>query len=94
MLKPLRDEVFVEIEEAEKRKSGIILIGGTGGTHTGIVKAVGPGFENPNGVIEKVPLEPGDKVFFPKGTGMSIEHERNEFLMLKFGDIMGIVEED
>lgn len=94
MLKPLRDEVFVEIEEAEKRKSGLILIGGNGGTHTGVVKAVGPGFENPHGVVESLPLKEGDKVFFPKGTGLRIEHEREEFLMLKFEDIMGVIEEE
>jgi len=93
MLKPLRDEVFVEIEEAEKRKSGIILLGGSGNSNTGTVKAVGPGFRNPHGVVESIPLKLGDRVFFPRGTGLRIEHERNEFLMLKFGDIMGKIEE-
>jgi len=93
MLKPLRDEVFVEIEESEKRKSGLIVIGGNGGTHRGVVKAVGPGFENPHGVVENIPLKAGDKVFFPRGTGLRIEHEHVEFLMLKFEDIMGIVED-
>lgn len=93
MLKPLRDEVFVEIEEVGVRRSGIILVGGTGGTTTGIVKAVGPGFENPHGVVESIPLSPGDRVFFPKGTGLLIEHEDIALTMIKFADIMGIIEE-
>lgn len=93
MLKPLRDEVFVTVHAPGERKSGIIVIGAKNSTNTATVAAVGPGFQNPKGVVEKIPLKKGDKVFFPKGTGMRIEHDDEEFIMIRFGDIMGIIEE-
>jgi len=95
MIKPLRDEVFVTVLDGdnEKRQSGIILVGNRVSSNTAIVKAVGPGFENPHGVVEAIPLKQGDKVFFPRGTGLLLEHDDEKFIMVKFGDIMGIIED-
>lgn len=93
MLRPLRDEVFVQVEDGEKRQSGIIVVGGNTSSNTAKVVAVGPGFENPHGVVESIPLKEGDRVFFPRGTGFLVEHGDEEYTMIKFGDIMGIIED-
>jgi len=93
MLKALRDEVFVEVEE-ESNRHGLIVIGSKSSGKVGTVRSVGSGWINHKGVREEIPLKEGDKVFFPNGTGLLIDHDDRKLIMLKFSDVLGIIKED
>jgi chaperonin GroES len=64
-LEPLDDYVVIEPsdEESETRGGLIIPASAEAGCRTGIVTAVGP---------EADPLEPGDKILFPKDAGFDV----------------------
>ena len=92
-LRPLGDRVVIKhLEAEEKTKSGIILTGtAKEKPQEAVVVAVGPG-----GVVdgEKVPMEVkvGDKVIYSKYAGTEVTLEKEEYIILKQGDILAVVE--
>lgn len=92
-LRPLGDRVVIKhLEAEEKTKSGIILTGAAKEKpQEAVVVAVGPG-----GVVdgEKVPMEVkvGDKVIYSKYAGTEVTLEKEEYIILKQGDILAVVE--
>lgn len=92
-LKPLGDKVVIKVKEEEvTTESGIVLPGSAQEKpQQGTVVAVGSG-EIVDG--KKVPLDVavGDEVIYSKYSGNEVKVGDEEFLILKQGDILAIVE--
>lgn len=92
-LKPLSDRVVIKhLEAEEKTKSGIILTGtAKEKPQEAVVIAVGPG-----GMVdgEKVEMQVkvGDKVIYSKYAGTDVTVDKEEYVIVKQGDILAIVE--
>ncbi len=86
MLKPLNRNVLIEVHKEEKKTaSGIYLTMATGNdmTDTGVIISVGR---------DVVVLNAGDKVVFPKGIGVRVNHDDKEYLVIKEQDILATEE--
>jgi chaperonin GroES len=92
-LKPLGDRVVIkQLEAEETTKSGIILAPtAKEKPQQAEVVSVGPG-----GVIDgkevKMEVKAGDKVIYSKYAGTEVKLEQDEFIIVKQGDILAIVE--
>lgn len=92
-LKPLGDRVVLKhLEAEEKTQSGIILTGAAKEKpQEAEVIAVGPG-----GIVdgEKVEMQVkiGDKVIYSKYAGTDVTLDKEEYIIVKQGDILAIVE--
>jgi chaperonin GroES len=93
-IKPLLDNVLVAPAEAEqKTASGIILPDSVKEKpQMGVVKAVGNGLLTPKG--EKIPMnvKVGQKVMYKKWGGDEVKVDGEEWMIVKQGDILAIVE--
>ena len=92
-LKPLSDRVVVKMVEAEETtKSGIILTGAAKEKpQIAEVVEVGPGgLVDGKDVVMTVKV--GDKVITSKYSGTEIKLEGEEYIIVRQGDILAIVE--
>ena len=87
-IKPLADRVLVEPAAAETKRSSGIIIPDTAKEkpQKGKIVAVGPG-TNENPVTVKV----GDVVLYGKYSGTELNHEGNDYLIMKENDILAII---
>ena len=91
-LKPLGDRVVIkQLEAEEKTKSGIVLPGNAQEKpQEAEVIAVGPG-----GVIDgkevKMEVKIGDKIIYSKYAGTEVKIDKEEYIIVKQGDILAIV---
>ena len=92
-LNPLFDRVVIRNIEAEEVSKGGILLAGNAKEkpQTAEVVAVGPG-----GVVDgkevKMVVKVGDKVVYTKYAGTEVELDGQEYIIVKQGDILAIVE--
>jgi chaperonin GroES len=88
-VKPLADRVLVKTEKTEAKTAGGIIIPDTAQekTQQGVVVEVGPGTEK-----EKTTLKPGQKVMYDKYAGTQVKIDNVEHLILKFADIVAVIE--
>ena len=87
-IKPLADRVLVEPATAETKTSSGIIIPDTAKEkpQKGTVVAVGPGTkENP------VTVKVGDHVLYGKYAGTELQHDGNDYLIMKENDLLAIV---
>ena len=87
-IKPLADRVLVEPAAAETKTSSGIIIPDTAKEkpQKGKIVAVGPGTkENP------VTLKVGDIVLYGKYSGTELNHEGNDYLIMKENDILATI---
>ncbi len=93
-LVPLGDKIVLrQLEAEETTKSGIVLPGqAKEKPQEAEVIAVGPG-----GVIDgkdvTMQVKAGDKVIYSKYAGTNVELDGEEYIVVKQGDILAIVEE-
>lgn len=93
-LKPLADRVVIKMAEAEETtKSGIILTGNAKEKpQVAVVVEVGPG-----GIVDgkeiKMTVKKGDKVITSKYSGTEIKCDGEEYIVVRQGDILAIVED-
>jgi len=95
-IKPLNDKVIIKpIEEDEVTKSGIVLpeTAEKEKPEKGEVVAVGPGKLLENGQRAPMSVKVGDKVIFKKYSPDEIKIDKEEYLVIDEGDIIGIIEE-
>ncbi len=87
-IKPLADRVLVEPAAAETKTSSGIIIPDTAKEkpQKGKIVAVGPG-TNENPITVKV----GDVVLYGKYSGTELNHEGNDYLIMKENDILAII---
>ncbi len=92
-LKPLLDRVVIKMKESEETtKSGIILTGSAKEKpQVAEVIAVGPG-----GVVEGkdivMQIKVGDNVITSKYAGAEVKVDGEEYIIVRQGDILAIVE--
>ena len=88
-LVPLGDRVVLkQVEAEEKTKSGIILTSAAQEKpQEAEVIAVGPGTEE-----VKMEVKAGDKVIYSKYAGTEVKLDGEEYIVVKQGDILAIVE--
>ena len=93
-VKPLTDNVLIRPLEAEtKTASGILLPDAVREKpQIGEVMAVGPGLITPEG--KKIPIfvKTKDKVLYKKWGGEEVKMNNEEWVIVKQGDILAIVE--
>ncbi len=92
-LKPLADRVVVKMVEAEETtKSGIILTGAAKEKpQIAQVVEVGPGGNVDRKDVEMT-VKVGDKVITSKYSGTEIKLDGEEYIIVRQGDILAIVE--
>ena len=92
-IKPLGDRVVIKNMEAEETtKGGILLTSGSKEKpQLAEVLAVGPG-GNVDGKEIKMYVEAGQKVFYSKYAGTEVKLDGEEFVIVKMGDILAVVE--
>ncbi|MBQ4564116.1 MAG: co-chaperone GroES [Lachnospiraceae bacterium] len=89
-LVPLGDRIVLKQVEAEtKSKGGIILTTSAQEKPSEAeVVAVGPGTEE-----VKMEVKPGDKVIYSKYAGTNVKFGTEEYIVVKQGDVLAIVED-
>ena len=92
-IKPLADRVVVKpVEVEETTKSGIILAASAQEKPQVFeVVAVGPG-GTVDGKTVTMTVKPGDKVITDKYAGTKVTLEDEEYIIVKQGDILAIVD--
>lgn len=92
-LKPLSDRVIVKLIEAEETTKTGILLTATAKEKPQIAEviAVGPGGVVDGNMVEMT-VKVGDKVVTSKYSGTEIKLDGEEFIIVRVGDILAIVE--
>ncbi len=92
-LSPLEDRIVVAIDGAEEKTAGGLYIPNSAGVrpNSGKVLAAGPGKRNKKGQMRPLDVSVGDKVLFPEYAGTKIEFDKDEFLVLREDEVLGIV---
>lgn len=89
---PLFDRVLIKRAGNEQTSAGGIIIPDTAQekTQIGIVQAVGEGKVNNDGSVRQLKVKKGNKVLFGKYSGTEITLGKDECLILKEDEILGI----
>ena len=88
------DRLLVEAAEAEEVTSGGIVLPDTAQEkpQRGKVLAVGPGRLLDSGERGEMDVRVGDEVFYGKYSGMEIEMDGGEYVILKESDVLAVVD--
>ncbi|MBA4492669.1 co-chaperone GroES [Paracoccus sp. S1E-3] len=91
--KPLHDRVLVKrVQSDEKTKGGLIIPDSAKEKPAeGEVVAVGEGARKDSGELIAPSVKAGDRVLFGKWSGTEVTLDGEELLIMKEGDIMGII---
>jgi len=88
--RPLFDYILVDpIDRNNKELSIIIPEKYKKPPIEGIVLAKGPGKRNRKGEIKKIPLNINDKIVFSSSSGISVEINKNKYLIIRISDVIG-----
>ena len=91
-IRPLHDRLVVRQFEAESvTESGIVLTGDAEKPHEGEVLAVGRGKSLPDGTIQPVEVQVGDKVLFGQYVGQEVTYNGEDYLLLSEEEIIAIL---
>jgi chaperonin GroES len=93
-IRPLHDRVLLKrLDEQRKTASGIVIPDTAAEKpDQGEVKAVGTGKVLESGEVRPLAVKVGDKVLFGKYSGQTVTVEREELLVVREEDIMGVIE--
>ena len=95
-LRPLFDRVVIkELEPDRMRSSGLVVPPGSQESppQHGIVLAVGPGVDWWESAGVRMPVRPGDHVFFPASAGAWVEVDEERLLVCRVVELLGVLEE-
>ena len=92
---PLTDHIVLrQVEQEEVTASGIVIPDtAKEKPQHGLVLAVGPGKMNDAGVLETMELSEGDRVLYQKYTGQEVTVDKEDYIVIKFGDVLARLEE-
>ncbi len=92
-IKPLADRIVVEALEASEEMRGNLYIPDTAKEKPmqGTVIATGPGRRSDDGDIIPTELSVGDRVLYGKYSGTEVTVDGNEYLIIKEGDVLAII---
>ena len=88
-LKPLSNCVLIR-QDTEKLSELIVLPQNK--LFSGIIVAIGEGKKNPKGFLEPMSVKDGDHVLFGEHSGQKVTVDGEELLMMREGDIIGILD--
>ena len=92
-LTPLADRVVLKATEAEETTKGGIILTSTAKEKPSISEVISVG---PGGMVDGheviMTVKPGDKVIVEKFAGSSVKVGDDEFVIVRLGDIMAIVD--
>jgi chaperonin GroES len=93
-LRPLQDRVIVRRVAEEEKTRGGLFIPDTAKEKPveAIVLAVGNGKVLPDGTVRALDVKEGDRILFGKYTGSEVKIDREEALILREEDILGVLE--
>ena len=93
---PLTDHIVLKAVEAEEiTTSGIVIPDSIKEKpQHGLVVAVGPGKMNEAGTVETIELKDGDRILYQKYTGQEIAVDKQEYIVIRFQDVLARLEED
>lgn len=93
-IRPLFDNVLIKpLEADQKTASGILLPDSAKEKpQEGLVMAIGPGHINPQGKIDPMNVKVGQKVMYKKWGGDELKVNNEDWIMVKQGDILAVVE--
>jgi chaperonin GroES len=93
--RPLHDRIVIKNIEAEAKSAGGIIIPDTAKEkpQEGEVVAVGPGGRDDTGKLVPIDIKVGDRVLFGKWSGTEVKIDDDEYLIMKEGDVMGVLVE-
>ncbi|MDR3495850.1 MAG: co-chaperone GroES [Ancalomicrobiaceae bacterium] len=91
--RPLHDRVVVKRIEAEQKTAGGIIIPDTAKEkpQEGEIVAAGPGARDEAGKLVALEVKAGDRVLFGKWSGTEVKIDGQDLLIMKEGDILGII---
>ncbi|MBC9247032.1 co-chaperone GroES [Paracoccus sp. 11-3] len=91
--KPLHDRVLVRrVQSDEKTKGGLIIPDSAKEKPAeGEIIAVGEGARKDSGELIAPSVKAGDRVLFGKWSGTEVTVDGEELLIMKEGDILGII---
>jgi chaperonin GroES len=87
---PLTDHIVLQsVEEDEMTASGLVIPeSAKEKPQHGNVVSVGPGKMNEAGVVETIDLGAGDRVLYQKYTGQEINVENEDYIIIRFSDVL------
>lgn len=92
---PLDDRVMVQLSGSEKMTAGGLYIpdtvADTSGNLEGYVVAAGRGHLSKKGHVRPMDVKVGDRVVFAEYSGSKIKVQNEDLIILREGDILGIV---
>ena len=92
-LKPLGDRVVLKFTQAEEMSQGGIILAAAAQEKPQVAEVISVG---PGGIIDgkevKMEVKKGDKVILSKYSGTEVKLGTDEFVVVKQGDILAIVE--
>ena len=93
--KPLHDRVLVRRVESDEKTSGGLIIPDSAKEKPaeGEVIACGEGARKDSGELIEMAVKAGDRVLFGKWSGTEVTIDGEELLIMKEGDILGIIED-
>lgn len=95
-IRPLNDQVLVQFsEEKEEQSPGGIIIPQTAAKerpHKGVVKAVGPGKLQDNGVRSPMFVAVGNHVVFGRYSGTEVEIDSKKYTFMSESEILAVVD--
>ena len=91
--KPLHDRVLVKRVQSDEKTKGGLIIPDTAKEKPaeGEVVAVGEGARKDSGELIAPSVKAGDRILFGKWSGTEVTLDGEELLIMKEGDIMGII---
>lgn len=92
-LKPLSDRVVIKMLEAEETTASGIILAGSAKEKPQVAEVVAVG---PGGVVDGkevvMQVKAGDRVITSKYSGTEVKIDTEEYIVVKQGDILAIVE--
>jgi len=93
-IRPLYDQVIVKRKDAESKTTSGIIIPDTAKEkpQEGTVIAAGSGVRKEDGTLLPLDIKKGDLILFSKYAGTEVKIDGEDYLMMKEGDIFGVIE--
>ena len=92
-IRPLHDRVVVKRLDSEEKSAGGIVLPGSAQEKpmVGEIMAAGAGRVLDNGERAALDVKVGDKVLFGKFAGTEVNHEGQDYLVMREDDIFAVV---
>ena len=92
--RPLHDRILIErVEEKESVKGGIVIPDtAKEKPQEGQVIAVGGGKKQKGGNVIPLDVKPGDRILFAKYSGTEIRIDKENYLILREEEVLGVIE--